>query len=481
MNCWDWEFFETEVTSEIFVVSDRGPLFGPITAFTIERDENLDLMLHTTSAGDSTTTATDLPAGSVYVSTAEVKFESRFGAHAIAIGVIPRSHEKTAIFHSSSTSTTKQTSSIHFLRWEAQSAPKPEYIMEWVENMAGKFIWPHSDDLEETGESKRTLGGPEGEVVLSTPIRSTSMSRTCVRLVIEGIELFVCESRARVQYIAKPGFILYKGTPDESTREKIRDCLSFCLGNFLVYLGDTSFDAEWVPVAFNARSGHALVKDAPRLTGMQPAPLGLRFQFEVTPAMLGRMASSLYRMYDAYSLQSAFWSYWHALASPVHMTAAHFGAAIEGLQKVFFKTSGHSSDRKIVTDERAWEELSQNIAACIAQATLADEARRMLLNKAQNLNFAPQSVMMERFFAALGLNIGALESDVWANRNRAAHGGSADADNALRLIRENKVLQVMMNRILLALGSGGDSYYDYYSLGRPTVSLADPIRDDRSA
>jgi hypothetical protein len=481
MNCWDWEFFETEVTSETFVVSDVGPLFGPITAFTIERDENLDLMLHTTSAGDSTTTATELPAGSVYVSTEEVKFESRFGAHAIASGVIPRSREKKAIFNSSSTSTTKQTSSIHSLRWETQNAPKPAYIIEWVENMAGKFLWPHSDDLEKTGGIKRTLGGLEGEVVLAAPIKSSSMRRTCVHLEIEGIELFVGESRARVQYIAKPGFILYKGTPDETTRAKIRDCLSFCLGDFLVYLGDTTFDAEWSPVAFNARSGHALVKDAQRLTGMQPAPLGPRFQFEVTPKMLGRMASSLYRVYDAYSLQSAFWSYWHALASPVHMTAAHFGAAIEGLQKVFFKTSGRASDRKIVADEPTWKELSQHIAACIARATLADEARRMLLNKAQNLNFAPQSVIMERFFSALGLKIGTLESDVWANRNRAAHGGSADADNALRLIRENKVLQVMMNRILLALGSGGDSYYDYYSLGRPTMALADPIRDDRFA
>jgi hypothetical protein len=76
--------------------------------------------------------------------------------------------------------------------------------------------------------------------------------------------------------------------------------------------------------------------------------------------------------------------------------------------------------------------------------------------------------------------MGPLEREVWRNRNRAAHGGGADSETGLRLIRENKVLHIMMNRILLALAGGGPQYYDYYNLGRPTVPLAKAINDDRS-
>ncbi|MFZ2405325.1 MAG: hypothetical protein WAW41_09330, partial [Methylobacter sp.] len=67
MSYWDWEFFEAEVTSDIFVVTDYGPLFGPVTDFKIVRNEALDLILETTSANDSTCSTVELLAGSVYV------------------------------------------------------------------------------------------------------------------------------------------------------------------------------------------------------------------------------------------------------------------------------------------------------------------------------------------------------------------------------------------------------------------------------
>jgi hypothetical protein len=126
------------------------------------------------------------------------------------------------------------------------------------------------------------------------------------------------------------------------------------------------------------------------------------------------------------------------------------------LQQTFFKTSVSSVDRTIVGNEEAWKNLLKTISADIADANLTDEAKRMLVKKTQSLNFASQSVITERFFGALGLDIGALERAVWANRNRAAHGGNADSSNDSRLIRKNKVPLIMMNRILLALGGGGD-------------------------
>jgi hypothetical protein len=191
------------------------------------------------------------------------------------------------------------------------------------------------------------------------------------------------------------------------------------------------------------------------------------------------MASSLYKIYDTYQLGSIFWSYWHAFAAPVHMAAVHYGSTIESLQKAFVKASGSAAFSQIVQDKKVWQTLNKNIVACIKDSSLSDADKLMLTNKMQNINSAPQSVIIEKFFSTLGLEIGSIEKTVWKNRNRAAHGGGANADNHLRLIRENNVLLIMVNRILLKLGDGSDFYYDYYSLGRPTIRLTGQIQDDQ--
>src|SRR5690606_22480031 len=115
----------------------------------------------------------------------------------------------------------------------------------------------------------------------------------CVHLGVEGLELFVGESKAKPEHVTKPGFILYLGTPDEETRAKIRNCLSFCLGAFLLYLGHTKFDSEWRPVAFVAKSGHALVNEAQDLSGHLPAPLHLKWENAISAELLEGMVSSL--------------------------------------------------------------------------------------------------------------------------------------------------------------------------------------------
>lgn len=479
MDSRDWEFFGGEVTQQDFVVTNPGPLRGPITGFSITRDKSLHLLLQTTSARDSTSSAVPPKVGTVYIATAEVKFEGRFGASATAHGVIPSGYDRT--FESgTSQGATNERSSIQSLQWARKDSASTQYVIEWVENMSGPFLWPHFEDVERTGEERRTLRSPKGEIVISIPMASGGLSRSCVHIFIEGFELFIGSSKIKPEHISNPGFILYRGAPDAKTRSKIRDCLSFCLGNFLIYLGETSFDGEWNPVSFTARSGHALIEEASKLNGFRPAPLGNRYEHEVTPESLERMASSLYRIYDTYHLQSAFWNYWHALAAPVHMMAAHFGAAIESLQKAFFKASSSENQYKIVSNKHSWKELSRNLSTLISSTNLGETEKTLLTNKIQSMNYAPQSVVMERFFSALCLKIDSLERDVWINRNRAAHGGGTSSGSEIRLIRENKVLQSMMNRILLAIGSGSDQYYDHYTVGRPLRKLSDSIPDDRN-
>lgn len=170
MEYWDWEVLETFVTSEMFVVSDHGPLFGPVTHFRLERNRNLDLILKTKSSGDSTSNEVERPIGSVYQADSVVKLTSRTGSWAVATGVIPRKYRKM-LDGESGQGVTKQRSSIHSLQWTSGDAPKSSYIIDWVGNV-GSFIWPDNDDLKETGEKRRTLSSPHKQISLSVPINS---------------------------------------------------------------------------------------------------------------------------------------------------------------------------------------------------------------------------------------------------------------------------------------------------------------------
>ena len=476
MSIWDWEFFESEITSESFSIVETGPLHEPITNFKLARDKNLNLILETFSGGDSTSKFVVPRAGEVYISSERVELTSVFGARATLSGVIPLRHN---VSHSrmGGVSVSIEGSQVESVMWQRLDAPEPHYLIEWIGNLASPFLWPDSTVVTESGERVFKLASSTKEVRISSPIDAYDSRRSCVHLNVGGVELILGKSRAKPDYIDAPGFIMYKSLPNEETRKMIRDCLSFCLGDFLLYIGYTMYDEKWHPVAFNAKRGQALVEDVQRLRGHQPAPLGRRYDFEIDAALLSEMASCLVSVYGKYQLRSSFWSYWHAIAAPVHMAAAHFGACIEGLQSRFFKHTDSGIHTKLVEDEGIWEELSQKISACIAVAELPNEVRKILTNKAIHLNSAPQKVVMERFLSALELKVGKLELDVWSNRNRAAHG-STSTENPGQLIRENKVLRVLMNRILTALSDAHVSYYDYYNYGRLTVPLADPIPDD---
>lgn len=478
MNSWEWECFNEFVTNRVFSITDSGTLHGPITKFSIARDADLKLVLETTSVGYSRSRPIRPPSGTVYIATDQVKFESKFDTSAVARGVIPYSH-KSSWSQELPTGETRETSSVHALEWRAQHSHEPSYTIEWLENMPGSFIWPNFIDEETTDETRLTFRSQKEEIIISTPINTNSGSRSCVHISVDGIDLFVgALKNHNIENIKNPGFILYKGNHSEDVRSKIRDCLSFSFGTYLTYLGCTSFDDQWETVSFKAVTADALSKDDHRLNTMPPAPLGSKFEWEVAPAILERMVISLYRNYDDYNLKNALWAYWHAIAAPVHMAAIHFGAAIEALKKAYVQHH-HTLIKTTILDKADWESFHKKLEACIASLNISTQHKKLLSNKVSNLNSTPQEIVMERFLDALKIQIDVIEQSAWKNRNHAAHGGAVHEDNVIKIIRENKALMVLMNRILLAITVGNDFYYDYYTLGRPIFRLADPIQNDK--
>jgi hypothetical protein len=481
-NHWEWECFEKWITKESFGVTDSGPLAGSVTEFLIRRDQNLNLILETTSFNAPNQSSTIHPE-TVFIPIDQVKFENpSLGYSATAYGVIRKSRSDDYSLLETKGVIANEISSVIALEG-LLSNENPEYIIEWLENIGGSFIWPHSFSDQTMGETRRIFHSPTGEIVLISRTGGEEFPQRwcyhcCARISIEGTELFIGSFHGlKANHVKKPGFILYKGNPSNEIRSKIRDCLAFSLGTFLIYLGFTSFDANWTPVSFRSESAEAINNNDIRNLSRLPGPLGNRFEWEINPEQLQKVVVGLYSKYDTYQLQSAFWSYWHAVAAPVHMTAAHFGAAIEALQNTYIKNH-RTSFKTTILDEPLWNTIYGKIIEFISTSNILGEDKQIFLNKLQNFNRAPQSILMSRFLDYIGIQIGEVEKSAWNNRNRGAHGGPVNIDNAIKVIRENKALMVLMNRIILAITNGNAQYYDYYSIGRPTRILRDTIPNE---
>ena len=231
-------------------------------------------------------------------------------------------------------------------------------------------------------------------------------------------------------------------------------------------------------MSFKAVSAGALTESVDELNSLPPAPLGPKYEREIKREFLEKMVASLYANYDKYNLQTAFWGYWHAIAAPVHIAAVHYGAVIEALQKTFVEANA-SLVKKEIVDAEKWQLCFEKISICISDVDAPSEEKEILLNKAKNLNFSPQNILLKKFLEALNIQIDDVETAALKSRNRAAHGGKIGREKFGDVIRKNKVLMVLINRIFLAISGGSDSYYDYYTLGRPTSRLESPIPNDK--
>jgi hypothetical protein len=246
-----------------------------------------------------------------------------------------------------------------------------------------------------------------------------------------------------------------------------------------VSIGHTGFTDQWAINCMEAVSPSTLGGAATKLVSMPPAPLDCKYQWGIAPALLQRIVVSIFDHYDRYRLRSVLWGYWHGVAAPAHMVAVHFAATVEGLQSAFFEIE--SAPSKKLLDEKSWQTLQKQLFAELDKVEATAELKLILRNKLGELNTAPQSILMERFLATLGIEMGPVEKRAWRNgRNRAAHGGVIERDKFISVIRENKSLMVLANRLILAACRGADHYYDYYTIGSttPIRFLPTPSPDD---
>jgi hypothetical protein len=251
------------------------------------------------------------------------------------------------------------------------------------------------------------------------------------------------------------------------------------LGIYLVYLGNTSYSHDWQTIYINAVSAYSIGRRVFDLPVLPPAPLGSRSQHEgleeITSQALGRMVNGIYSQYDSLRFGSLSWAYWHALCATMHIAAAHFGAAIEALQRNYVKAHHESFKTALVSERAAWRSFSCEIRQAINKLTIPDEDKQILLDRIGNLNETPRSVTMKRLLKDIDIELGEDEQRAWKRRNDAAHGNEIRQEEQLEVIRDTKLLRGIFDRMLLRIVNGSDIYHDYVTVGFPMRNLRDPV------
>lgn len=476
MNVWDWEAVGRFFKDGEWAISDSGMLLGPVLGFSVSRNEDLQLRLEARSEAEPVRSDAQRH-GEVYVSGESVSFTHLTEVTAIAQGLVRRGVNTT--IDRGGRVTTIETLSAHSIAFTSKETDDTAYVIDWLGNMAHSFLWPHSSEETSVTSRSRAFRGLHSDVTATLTHEARNFGKSCASIRVRDVELFVGVVDKRVGADARdPGFILYKGNPDDSTRSKIRDCLRFCLGLNLIYLGHTALSDSWRLVSFEAVSPNVRPHDVKNVLTLPAAPLGARYEWQIDPNILEPMVNALFDRYDDLGLSNVFWSYWHAAAAPMHMSAAHIGALIEKMRKSYAKYAGDQFST-IVVDKRAWKALSAKLSECVKNAEITHDEKKFIGNRIlSQLNTAPQGVLLDRFLSALGIDIDTVERSAWVKRNAAAHGDSIAPEKAIETIRLNKALLTLANRIVLAMTKSHTLYYDYYTIGRPIRLLEHAIAND---
>jgi len=472
MFSWQWECFEGLLNNTSFAVVDAGPLRVPIRSFSVTRNEKLELIMETRADHNATSNATVYPPGTVRIATETVTLSNSMGVEAVVRGVQPHSC-MTSFRSDAPLGEMREESSIHSVSGTIGPQRDPKFVIDWLSNVGDVFLWPDMSDDETEVTKTLTLRGGNNGPVLKTAQKSTGGSWNCVKLSVDGCELYLCVAKSETaKRVSKPGFILYTGTPSDEFRDKVRRCLSFSLGGYLVYLGCSYFCNDWSLASFDAVSAYSLGGKAFELPFMPPSPLGTRYEWEIDRNILSRMVNSFYAQYDALDFGRLCWAYWHARCATPHIAAVHFGATVETLQRRYLRANRGALKTKLLEGEE-WNRIRASIEGVISGSTVGDDVKTVLKNKLHELNTVPESLKTECLLKLLHLELGEREKKAWTRRNVAAHGNEAEED--VDLIRDIKILELRFHRMLLSITNANDFYYDYFSLGRPIRKLAEPI------
>jgi hypothetical protein len=415
------------------------------------------------------------PAGTIRNNDEIVSFSGTNGANFQAIGVEPRRWVRTT--DSQGAAFCEQLADVHRIECDLRPGAKISYTIDWLENLqTNSGIWTGSIVKDERDITDTRVFGFDDKIILSR--RANGIEKISTRVLhvkFNDTEIYIAKTdNSGIEGKRAQGYILYTGAPDDERRKRIRDVLSYCLGNYLVFLGSSFLSSTSDLVGLTAVSPPTIGSVA-TIPAQPPSPLGDHYVGEVNQERLEQMANALLAFYDDLKFGSFSWTYWHAVCAPVHMKAAHFGAVLEALQQAYLRRPNTGISRSLMPHS-AWEPIEAKLLAILTESDVKADARMLISNKIKfNLNQMPAAKIHDAMFDEMGLALGDVEKKAWKRRNQAAHGHSVTDENAIYVIRETKLLKVIIHRMIMTISGANSQYYDEYTLGRPVRQVTECV------
>ncbi len=108
--------------------------------------------------------------------------------------------------------------------------------------------------------------------------------------------------------------------------------------------------------------------------------------------------------YDELNFRQLSWDYWYARFSPTHAQPVLLGACIEAIQNAYKNHNKSKLKGKLLNRERA-KDLREKFIKIVNSMNLSEEEKKILSEKASDLNKLPQRILNERFFSNLSLKM----------------------------------------------------------------------------
>lgn len=447
---------------------DNGPLHNPIKEQSIKFDKLGRLILTTIAEGDSSTDRVKHRVGTVRINNDKAVLQSDYGIEVELRGVQPLNHSRNTNYKLN-TSELVENSEVNELYCKYLDQSVGDIQIEYISNIESNYIFSDSVDEEIKSINKIFIGDDEHEGITVEHVENGGgLSRSALSLNVDGIRFYVVSLKGND---INSGVIVYKTVQDPEVRERIRNCVSFCLGKRINYHGYIILNKDYKPVEVSYLSNRFKNLDS-EYVALMPAQLGV-YKSQLGSDETNRLVNALYENYEKYNLRHILWRYWYALEAPLHMAGAHFGACIEAFQSAYVSVHSECFSQKLI-DKSQWKKFREQVLEVVDELDIAEQELKVLKNKINNLNQTPQSVITARFYSELGIKLSDLENSAWKERNNAAHGKSSGEDFKIQ-IRNIKILKCLLHRMLLIATKGSDLYIDYYSYDSPSRALNDSI------
>ncbi|UJP05357.1 MAG: hypothetical protein LZF61_11095 [Nitrosomonas sp.] len=474
---WEKETFESLLNSGMFKVTDYGPLYSPITSLEIKRNDKKELILTTYSGRNSQKDKHEfdnLPSGSIHSLTDGITL---FGADmtVIAKGVWSRGYYVEPDLKTK-TCVRKEISWVKTLEAIPENTEQVHQLIEWVENLdTSLYFWPHSLSEKREISATRIFNNKNEELKQHIKQPEYFSARGCLCVNIDGNEIYIASFEEKESKRPNgPGFILYQKFLCEDVRRKIRECLSFTFGVPIIYLGYTLLSRKYEFIGFKAVTPHIIDESIFSRQALPPVPVGEAAEIcrRINPIVFSRTVNALFAHYDDLNFRQLSWDYWHAIFSPTHAQPVLLGACIEAIQANYKKLVRYNSK---LLDEKNAKYLRDEFQKIVDSMPIREEDKKVLKNKANDLNNLPQRILNERFFARLSLEMSDKEKKAWARRNEAAHGKERIQGDHEALMKDVNLLMNILHRIIISITDANSQYIDCYTPGYPVRQLRESV------